>query len=211
MSLPAPASQMVDPSFQAFTAVAACHPPDAYQVDPAEAFTELKAIATALASSDVTQSETMAGAQATALNVMFGKLTEIAMNNIQHPCFVAMMRLALSAQNQCLRALNTLTDLKNPSIYAHQLNLANQQIVNNTSLPSPTPAPPLPPPQNSLESTPLISQALIHPPDLQSVHPSAEDQIPAATPALGISNNLNSSFGTIRAEPNGEPETENLL
>ena len=110
-----------------------------------------------------------------------------------------------------VRALNTLTVLKNPSIYAHQLNLANQQIVNNTSLPSPTPAPPLPPHENSLESTPLISQALIHPPDLQSVHPSAEDQIPAATPALGISNNLNSSFGTIRAEPNGEPETENLL
>jgi hypothetical protein len=143
---------MLDPAFQSFAAVSACRPPENYDIKPGAVFAELKAIAAAVTSGDARHPETIAVAQATALNVMFGRLTELAMANPQNPSFHSTMGLAFRAQAQCVRALETLSTLRNPSIFAHQLNLANQQIVQNTApVLAPPPVPP-PRPAEALDS-----------------------------------------------------------
>jgi hypothetical protein len=97
----------------------------------------------------------MAVSQATALNVMFARLSSVALQDIRHPHFDSLMRLALRAQTQCSRTLDTLTKLKNPSVFANQLNVAHQQIVNNA---------PAPPSQN-LPPTSELSSASLSPLD----------------------------------------------
>jgi hypothetical protein len=84
--------------------------------------------------------EGIAIAQATALNIMFGKLSRLALANIQTPNFDSLMRLALRAQSQSGRTLETLATLMNPAIFAQQVNVANQQIVANAPIPSALPA-----------------------------------------------------------------------
>src|SRR4051812_30280899 len=68
---PSTAAVMLDPSFQAYLAISACRPPENYDIEPAEVFAQLKAIAAAVISGDTRHPETIAVSHATALNVMF--------------------------------------------------------------------------------------------------------------------------------------------
>ena len=79
--------------------------------------------------------ERMALAQAHTLNHLFNGLTQRAFTNLGSPWFEPYMRLALGAQAQSARTLETLATLKTPTIFAKQLNVANQQVVTNGAPP----------------------------------------------------------------------------
>lgn len=117
---------------------------------------EIAIVAAAVSRGDMRRPEEMALAQASTLDFMFARLSELAFRNIQNPVFEAWMRLAFRAQSQCARTLETLATLKNPAIFARQVNVANQQVVaNGTAL-----APSLPAPPAALsESAPIVRSA----------------------------------------------------
>jgi hypothetical protein len=87
--------------------------------------------------------ERMALAQALTLDHLFNHLAQRAISNLGGHWCEPYMRLALRAQSQSARTLETLAALKNPTIFAKQLNVANQQVVSNgtATLPEPTRAP----------------------------------------------------------------------
>lgn len=66
------------------------------------------------------------------------------------------MRLALRAQAQSARTLETLAALKNPTVFAKQLNLASQQVVNNAGK---LPAKTAPAPAELCAPAPIVSFA----------------------------------------------------
>lgn len=81
----------------------------------------------------------MLAAQATALQTLFARLTERAMEQTTMPNIEGFMRLALRAQSQCRATLETLASIKNPPmIYAKQINQTTgpQQINNAVVSPS---------------------------------------------------------------------------
>ncbi len=63
---------------------------------------------------------------------LFHWLLRNGMANFKNPQrFDSIMRLALRAQSQSARTLETISALKNPAIFAKQLNVAQQQVVSN--------------------------------------------------------------------------------
>ena len=103
------------------------------------ALAHLREQATAINSGDMKQAEAMLINQATALQSMFAKLTERAMQQSHMPNIEGFMRLALRAQNQCRATLETLATIKNPPIiYAKQVNQTTgpQQINNGATAPA---------------------------------------------------------------------------
>lgn len=87
---------------------------------------------------DLKQAEAMLMNQATALQSLFARLTEKAMEQTHMPNLEGFMRMALRAQSQCRTTLETLSAIKNPPIvYAKQANIAQgHQQVNNGTLES---------------------------------------------------------------------------
>lgn len=79
--------------------------------------------------------ERMAIAQANTLDHVFNLLTRRAFANLGGHWFEPYLRLALRAQAQSARTLETLAALKSPAIFTKQLNVANQQVVNQGSAP----------------------------------------------------------------------------
>lgn len=80
---------------------------------------------------DMRLPERIAFAQAHTLNHLFNRLAQRALDNLGRPMFEPFMRLALRAQAQSARTLETLATLKSPTVFAKQLNVANQQVVSN--------------------------------------------------------------------------------
>lgn len=84
---------------------------------------------------DLKQAEAMLMNQATALQSLFARLTEKAMEQTHIPNLEGFMRMALRAQSQCRTTLETLSAIKNPPIvYAKQANISqgHQQVNNGT-------------------------------------------------------------------------------
>jgi hypothetical protein len=129
----ATAALLLNPAFQASATVLSCAPVPDPQSLVSGVLDELQAIADAVTGGDMKHPETVAVTQASALHVIFNRLSSAALNDITDPTFEPLMRVALRAQSQCARTLATLSSLKKPSIYAQQLNVANQQIVNNSA------------------------------------------------------------------------------
>lgn len=76
--------------------------------------------------------ETMLANQATVLQSLFARLTEIGMAAEYLPTLETFLRIALRAQAQCTRTLEVLAAVKNPPVViARQANIAQQQQVNN--------------------------------------------------------------------------------
>jgi len=100
--------------------------------------------------------ERMALAQAHTLNHLFNCLTQRGFANLGGPWFEPYMRLALRAQAQSARTLETLAALKNPTIFAKQLNVANQQVVSNGGT---LPAQTAPRPAELPKSEPIVPLA----------------------------------------------------
>lgn len=94
-----------------------------------------QAQAAAVQSGDLAYVEAMLVNQASALQSVFVRLSERAIEQTQMPNFEGFMRLALRAQSQCRATLETLATIKNPPIvYAGQANVTTgpQQINNGT-------------------------------------------------------------------------------
>jgi len=95
--------------------------------------------AAAVQRGDLGHAEGMLINQASALQSLFVRLTEWAMDQSHLPNLEAFMRLALRAQSQCRATLETLATIKNPPIvYARQANVTTgaQQINNGTAPPT---------------------------------------------------------------------------
>tara|TARA_A100001037_G_scaffold306864_1_gene357669 strand:- start:9220 stop:9843 length:624 start_codon:yes stop_codon:yes gene_type:complete len=132
---------------------------------------ELKSIADAVNSGDVSRPERVAISQITVLDRLFARLIEIAFQNLARGQFESLLRVALKAQSQCARTIETLAALKNPAVIARQFNLANQQVVQNG---------PIQPPETPQESA---------------------NELNAPPQAIENTNPANSSFCTIQKSP----------
>lgn len=88
----------------------------------------------AIKSGDLSRLEEMLYSQAAALNMMFARLSEIAIRQQGLPQFESHMRFALKAQKQSRANLQALIQLKQPSTstFVKQANIANvHQQINN--------------------------------------------------------------------------------
>lgn len=99
----------------------------------------LRGQATAIQSGDMALIESMLMNQAVSLQSLFAKLIERGMRSELMAHYEAHLRLALRAQAQCARTLETLVTIKNPPVvFAKQANIAQQQQVNNGVAHDPT-------------------------------------------------------------------------
>ncbi|MGH8092260.1 MAG: hypothetical protein ACREIF_02140 [Chthoniobacterales bacterium] len=132
------------PEFQTMiTEVHACPEELRPELDPQALKEDLEAICDQINAGDMSTPERMAMSQAHTLNALFHRLSQRALNNFGGPWFEPYMRMGLRAQAQSARTLETLAALKNPTVFAKQVNLASQQVVNNAGeLPAKTAAAP---------------------------------------------------------------------
>ena len=105
----------------------------AKEIDVPTLMTALTSQIKAVNSGDTTRSEGMLMSQATALQSVFVRLCELALEQHHMPNLEGFMRLALKAQAQSRATLEALSAIKNPPIvYANQANLTTgPQQVNN--------------------------------------------------------------------------------
>lgn len=107
----------------------------AQEIDFPTMLATLRDQAAAVQGGDMAQAEAMLMNQSSALQALFVRLSERAMEQTQMPHLEGFMRLALRAQSQCRATLETLSAIKNPPvIYAKQVNQTTgpQQINNGT-------------------------------------------------------------------------------
>jgi len=101
----------------------------------------LREQATAVTGGDMSYAEAMLISQATALQSLFVRLSERAMEQAHMPNLEGFMRMALRAQSQCRATLETLAAIKNPPIvYARQANVTTGPQQVNNGIPAPTQA-----------------------------------------------------------------------
>ncbi|MBV2264276.1 MAG: hypothetical protein KUL79_12035 [Thauera sp.] len=134
------AKAIIAPEVGAFRILSACEQPGLKdQLDTPAMIRLLKDRGEAINQGDMSHAEQMLAAQATALQTLFVRLSERAMEQSHMPNIEGFMRLALRAQSQCRATLETLAAIKNPPvIYAKQINQTTgpQQINNGTTAPS---------------------------------------------------------------------------
>ena len=88
---------------------------------------------------DLTKVEAMLVSQATALQTLFSRLAERAIEHNNIASFDVNMKMALRAQSQCRATLETLAGIKNPPIiYANQTNIAQGYQQVNNGIPNPS-------------------------------------------------------------------------
>ena len=121
------------------------------EIDTPTMLETLRDQAAAVQRGDMAHAEGMLINQASALQALFVRLSERAMEQAHMPNLEGFMRMALRAQSQCRATLETLAAIKNPPIvYAKQANFAaGHQQVNN-GIPSPTQAREIENPQTKL-------------------------------------------------------------
>jgi len=108
-------------------------------IDAPTLLTHLRDQAMAVNRGDLAHAEAMLANQASALQALFVRLSERAMEQTQMPHIEGFMRMALRAQSQCRATLETLAAIKNPPVvYARQANVTTgpQQINNGAASPS---------------------------------------------------------------------------
>jgi hypothetical protein len=103
------------------------------EIDTPTMLATLRDQAAAVQGGDLAHAEAMLVNQASALQSLFVRLTERAMEQGHMPNLEGFMRMALRAQSQCRATLETLATIKNPPIvYAKQANVTTgPQQVNN--------------------------------------------------------------------------------
>ena len=87
---------------------------------------------------NMTRPEAMLLSQAHTLDALFNSLVMKGLNQSHMPHYESFLRLAYKAQSQCRSTLQSLSDIKNPSVvYAKQANITNgnQQINNGVTAP----------------------------------------------------------------------------
>ena len=108
------------------------------QVDELHAITVMRAKADKVRAGDMTEVETVLTVQAATLDSIFNEFAQRAAWNAGHsmPATETYLRLALKAQAQCCRTLETLAEIKNPRpvAFVRQANIAHgHQQVNNVA------------------------------------------------------------------------------
>ena len=150
-------------------------------IDTPTFLASLREQAAAAQDGDLKHVEAMLSGQASALQAMFVRLSERAMEQTLMPNLEGFMRLALRAQSQCRATLETLAVLKNPPVvYAKQANVTTgpQQVNNGVSL---RPAQEIDTQQNQLFKVP-------HEQRLDIGTQEASGRIDSAVEALGTLN-----------------------
>lgn len=136
------AQAITAPEVSALRILSACEQPGLKeQLDTPALIRLLKDRGEAVNQGDMTHAEAMLSAQATALQTLFTRLAERAMEQSHMPNLEGFMRLALRAQSQCRATLETLATIKSPPvIYARQANVTTgpQQVNNGVAAPSRT-------------------------------------------------------------------------
>jgi hypothetical protein len=134
------ASLITSPEFAAYRVIGMMQPKNvADEIDTPTLLATLRDQAAAVQGGDLSHAEAMLINQASALQALFVRLSERAMEQAHMPNLEGFMRMALRAQSQCRATLETLATIKNPPIvYARQANVTTgpQQINNGTAAPS---------------------------------------------------------------------------
>ena len=87
---------------------------------------------------NMTRPEAMLLSQAHTLDALFNSLVMKGLNQSHMPHYDSFLRLAFKAQAQCRSTLQTLSDIKNPSVvYAKQANITNGNQQINNGVPAP--------------------------------------------------------------------------
>jgi hypothetical protein len=87
---------------------------------------------------NMTRPEAMLLSQAHTLDALFNSLVMKGLGQTRMPHYEAFMRLAFKAQSQCRSTLQSLSDIKNPSVvYAKQANITNGNQQINNGVPAP--------------------------------------------------------------------------
>ena len=87
---------------------------------------------------NMTRPESMLLSQAHTLDALFNSLIMKGLGQSHMPHYESFLRLAYKAQSQCRSTLQTLSDIKNPSVvYAKQANITNGNQQINNGVPAP--------------------------------------------------------------------------
>jgi hypothetical protein len=134
------ASLITSPDLAAYRVIGMMQPKNlADEIDAPTMLATLRDQAAAVQRGNLSHAEAMLINQASALQALFVRLSEKAMEQSHMPNLEGFMRMALRAQSQCRATLETLAAIKNPPIvYARQANVTTgpQQINNGTAAPS---------------------------------------------------------------------------
>jgi len=136
------AGLITSPELAAYRIIGMMQPKNiADEIDAPTMLATLRDQVASMQGGDLAHAEAMLINQASALQAVFVRLSERAMEQAHMPNLEGFMRMALRAQSQCRATLETLATIKNPPIvYAKQANFAaGHQQVNN-GMPGPTQA-----------------------------------------------------------------------
>ena len=87
---------------------------------------------------NMTRPESILLSQAHTLDALFNSLVMKGLNQSHMPHYESFLRLAYKAQSQCRSTLQSLSDIKNPSVvYAKQANITNGNQQINNGVPAP--------------------------------------------------------------------------
>ena len=128
------AKKLTRPEVQASLTIQKLHP-----INDVNALTKILHQQTAdVIGGNMTRPEAMLLSQAHTLDALFNNLVMKGLDQTHMPHYESFLRLAYKAQSQCRSTLQSLSDIKNPSVvYAKQANITNgnQQINNGVTAP----------------------------------------------------------------------------
>ena len=128
------AKKLTRPEVQASLTIQKLHP-----INDVNALTKILHQQTAdVIGGNMTRPEAILLSQAHTLDALFNSLVMKGLGQTHMPHYEAFMRLAFKAQSQCRSTLQTLSDIKNPSVvYAKQANITNGNQQINNGVPAP--------------------------------------------------------------------------
>ena len=128
------AKTLTRPEVQASLTIQKLHP-----INDVNALTKILGQQTAdVIDGSMVRPESMLLSQAHTLDALFNSLVMKGLDQTHTPHYEAFMKLAFKAQSQCRSTLQSLSDIKNPSIvYAKQANITNGNQQINNGVPAP--------------------------------------------------------------------------
>jgi hypothetical protein len=128
------AKTLIRPEVQASLTIQKLHP-----INDVNALTKILSQQTAdVIGGNMTRAEAMLLSQAHTLDALFNSLVMKGLDQTHMPHYESFLRLAYKAQSQCRSTLQTLSDIKNPSVvYAKQANITNGNQQINNGVPAP--------------------------------------------------------------------------
>jgi hypothetical protein len=128
------AKTLIRPEVQASLTIQKLHP-----INDVNALTKILSQQTAdVIGGNMTRAEAMLLSQAHTLDELFNSLVMKGLDQTHMPHYESFLRLAYKAQSQCRSTLQTLSDIKNPSVvYAKQANITNGNQQINNGVPAP--------------------------------------------------------------------------